>query len=307
MKALITGVTGFIGSHVAELILRREGSVLGVARQDWSTDLPDNLRDGVDLLRWDIRLPSDEVLLRRVADFAPDVILHFAGLSIPASCGHDTPTALARHVNVDGTRHLLRLCEQLPDVPRFVFSSTCHVYGNVEASDPIVGEESPIQARNAYAQTKLECEQLISEWARQTSADTCLVRGFHHIGPRQPSGLMLTDWIDQIVPGCTELSVRSTNSFLDLVDVRDAAEAYYLLATTQSCPTLCNLGSGQAVRSGDVLDALRELVGYPLSVRVMSEQPHWNPIADISILKSLDWQPRIHYEQSICDMMASQR
>ena len=134
--------------------------------------------------------------------------------------------------------------------------------------------------------------------------NACIVRGFHHIGPRQPSGLMLTDWLEQFGPDCAEISVRSTNSFLDLVDVRDAARAYYLLASKSIAVDICNLGSGKISRSRDVLNALLAKQDGPIEVIVQSDDEKWNAIADTSILNLLGWKTQIDYEQTISDMMS---
>jgi GDP-4-dehydro-6-deoxy-D-mannose reductase len=207
---------------------------------------------------------------------------------------------------VDGTSNVLDLALQLPSPPRIVFASTCHVYDRVNKTAPVVCEGSPLNPISAYGQTKLLGEQEIQRRVAISSLDACIVRGFHHIGPRQPAGLMLTDWLAQIGPDCPEIKVRSTNSYLDLVDVRDAARAYYLLANKETSVGVCNLGSGRISRSGDVLDALLAQVNHPINIAVESDREQWNAIADTSVLNSLNWKTKINYEQTISDMLSYQ-
>ena len=116
---------------------------------------------------------------------------------------------------------------------------------------------------------------------------------------------MLTDWLNQLVdPNCSELQVRSTNSYLDLIDVRDAAEAYLIMAESPATG-IFNLGSGNISKSGDVLQAILELVGRHPKVTTQSEDERWNAIADISKLKSLGWEPKHSYRQTISSMISS--
>ena len=108
------------------------------------------------------------------------------------------------------------------------------------------------------------------------------------------------------MPSCSELQVRNTNSFLDLVDVRDAARAYRLLATVPSSEIIYNLGSGRISKSGDVLDTILAEVEREFTVVARSTEEQWNPIADMSRLQSLGWQPTIEYSQTVRDMLAAQ-
>lgn len=307
MKAFITGITGFIGSHVAEHLLSEKDTVLGTARSGWHEDAPSTLVNAVELVPWDIGEAAPPDVLERVKTFDPDVVFHFAGISIPALCGgKDGPTDQAVRVNVHGTNHVLDLGNQLGN-PRVVFASTCHLYERVSGEQPFVTEDSPIVPTSAYGQTKANCEREILRRVRVSNLNACLVRGFHHIGPRQPSGLMLTDWLEQLqVPSCSELQVRNTNSFLDLVDVRDAARAYRLLATVPSSEIIYNLGSGRISKSGDVLDTILAEVEREFTVVARSTEEQWNPIADMSRLQSLGWQPTIEYSQTVRDMLAAQ-
>ena len=305
MKAFITGITGFIGSHVAEHLLSEQVAVLGTARSGWHDDAPGALVNSVELVPWDIGEPAPREVVQRVKSFDPDVVFHFAGISIPALCGgKDGPTERAVRVNVHGTNHVLDLGLELGN-PRVVFASTCHLYERVSGEKPYVTEDAPLVPTSAYGQTKLSCEQEILRRVNSSNLNACLVRGFHHIGPRQPSGLMLTDWLEQLhEPSCSELQVRNTNSFLDLVDVRDAARAYHLLATVPSAETIYNLGSGRISKSGDVLGTILKHVERDITVVARSTEEQWNPIADMSRLQSLGWQPTIEYSQTVRDMLA---
>ena len=306
MRSLITGITGFVGSHVAELLLQGGGEVLGSGYRGWHTDAPDRLTAAVELLRWDIREPAPADVRQAVIDFNPDVVFHFAAISIPALCGTDGPTEQAIAVNVHGTSHVLDLIEQLSGRPRLVFSSTCHVYGRVDRDSAVVPETSQLDPISAYGETKLQCEREILRRCSDDTINATIARGFHHIGPRQPSGLMLTDWLEQLDdPEGHELHVRSTNSYLDMVDVRDAARAYETLATKGHVAEVYNLGSGRTSNSGEVLRDLLSLVDRDFDVVAKSDDERWNTIAEISKLNSLGWEASIPYQRTLKDMLAT--
>ena len=304
MKVLVAGITGFIGSHVAELVLRSGDEVIGLSHGDWHDDAPQELRDSVELLQWDITQPAPAEIVAKTTGYAPDVMFHFAGISIPALCGKDDPSDEAIAVNVMGTRHVLNLFESWKHPARFVFASTCHVYAPVDGYDPFVDELAPIDPISAYGKTKLQSETEILRRVRDSGLNACIVRGFHHIGPRQPSGLMLTDWLGQLEdPGLRELKVRSTNSHLDLVDVRDAAVAYRLVAMQGVAGKVYNLGSGKISRSGDILQVILSNLHREIEVVTAAADERWNAIARIGRLSSLGWNPQTRCEQTVRDMM----
>lgn len=305
LRVFITGVTGFVGSHLAELLLRSGDQVLGATAQGkWRKNVPDTLPAAVRLLMWDVTHPAPAAVAATISEFAPDVFFHLAGMSIPRECGRGVPSPRAVSVNVVGTSHVLDLVHCVTSRPRFIFASTSHVYARVRSSAPRVTEQARIEPRTAYGETKHRAEQDIAGRIQRSGLDACIVRGFHHIGPRQPPGLMLTDWFEQIVKESNRvLHVRCLNSYLDLIDVRDASRAYRLLAECGTSGEIYNLGSGIIRRSGDVLDTILAKMGRKFRIIEASTAEQWNAIANIQKLRSLGWRPTLDYQQSLADMM----
>ena len=162
MKALITGITGFAGSHLAETLLASGDQVLGLTRQGhWPANLPTELATSIQLLKWDITEPASTELQAAIAQWQPDCCYHLAAVSIPADCGTTTPTPTALACNVAGTQHVIDLLTTLPQVPRFLLTSSNHVYAPVNPLDSVVSEEAVANPESAYGKTKLAAEAIV--------------------------------------------------------------------------------------------------------------------------------------------------
>jgi GDP-4-dehydro-6-deoxy-D-mannose reductase len=309
MKAFITGITGMAGSFLAEHLLACGDEVRGSSRRgQWPPYVPSELASAARLFPWDCAqaLPRDhqEALSR----FAPDCIFHLAALSVPADCGWPNPTPLARAVNVDGVAAVCELARQLPSSPRVVLISSCHVYGAMDAKHSVVSEDAPSRPEGGYGKSKLAAEQVLRDRSENCGIDGVIARAFHHTGPRQLPRLMVPQWARQLVaPGDEPLRVLTLDAHLDLCDVRDVVRAYRLLGLRRSDAQdvdVFNVGSGQSVRSGDVLDRLCGLCESRREVIETSPGVRHNPIADASrIRRETDWRPEIPLEQTLRDTL----
>ncbi len=305
MKALITGVTGFVGSHLAEHLLNCGDEILGCAVGNWPDTTPDNLRRNVPLITWDLSLPVTEAVRVRAEQFGMQCIYHLAALSTPADCGGARPTDQATAINVRGTRDVLQLAADMATRPRVLLTSSAYVYAPVTPDDPVVAEDAPVGPVDGYGQTKLAAERECLAGADQ-GVDVVIARAFSQTGPRQIPRFMLPEWASQFANGQTQpIRVITLDSYLDLSDVRDTVTAYRLLIQRGRSSGIYNVGSGRCVRSGDVFRQLQQLAGQwrPAEQRAPGRRQH--PIADIGRLAAdTGWQPRIPLQQTISDTLA---
>ncbi len=305
MRAFITGVTGFAGSHLAEHLLACGDDVLGSSRHGrWSFGVPESVRRQVPLLNWDLAHGVDAIVRQAVLDFRPDVIFHLAAISVPSECGTAEPTPSALAVNVGGTQAVLDLCRGWPWSPRVMLASSCYVYAPVSAESPMVNESAPLAPRGGYGKVKLWAEERFLE-AVQQGLDGVISRSFQHAGPRQSLGMILPDWARQFTRETDEPGrVRCLDSYLDLTDVRDICRAYRSLAQVGQRGTVYNVGSGICRRSGDLLEIVQHCVGTPRKVVELEPGRRQHPIADITRLRQLtDWSPQITIEQTVRDTL----
>ena len=305
MKALITGITGFAGSHLAETLLAAGDEVLGISRQKkWPTTLPAKLASAIPLLQWDISQPVTPELQGSIAEWQPDCCYHLAAVSIPADCGTTTPTPTALACNVSGTQHLVDLLTSLPQTPRLLFTSSNHVYAPVDPIAPVVNEEAVVKPVSAYGKTKLAAEAIVLQAVHNQQLQACIARSFQHTGPRQPARLMVPQWACQFSRETTSVRVHTLDSYLDLSDVRDVVRAYRALMQQETKETVFNVGSGTVTRSGDVCELFQQRVTTRRQIEELAPGQRQHPIANINRLqKATGWKPAIQLEQTIDDTL----
>ena len=306
MRAFITGITGFAGSHLAEHLLASGDDVCGSARSgQWGGDAPESLRNSaqVKVVVWDLAAGLSPAVVDFVRAFAPDCIYHLAALSVPRECGRDEPTPEAIAVNVGGTRAVIELAATLPRSPRVLIAGSGHVYAPVTSERPFVAEDSPLGPSTGYGKTKLAAEELTLRAVAGMGCDAILARVFKHTGPRQSSRLMVPEWAEQFARGGNEpVRVLCLNSVLDICDVRDTVRAYRLLMKHGERGGIYNVGGGIPRRSGDLFLALRQLAAPHRPFVETSPGRRQEPIADISRLTKLTgWRPEIPLQTTLAD------
>jgi GDP-4-dehydro-6-deoxy-D-mannose reductase len=305
-RALITGISGFIGGHLAEHLLASGDAVLGcTSRGTWRRDSPAAVVDRVELVAYDISREDGLATASRraIERFRPTCIYHLAALSVPQDCGDAEPSSAAIAVNVDGTRRVLELAAALPSRPRLLFISSSHVYAPVRPEAPRVAETAPLGPTRGYGRSKVAAEEVVRHGC---GSDVMIVRAFQHAGPRMDARLMLSQWSRQfLADNARPIEVYTRDAHIDLSDVRDVVRAYRLLAERGWAGEVYNVGCGVSRTSGAILDILRR-VAAP-SRAVVETRPGFKqgPIADVSRLAArTGWSPAIPIEQTVADTWA---
>lgn len=305
MRALITGITGFVGEYLAEHLVASGDQVMGSGFLDtWSPDVDTLLRETISVFAWDLTQPISREFRMAVERFAPDCVYHLAAISVPAECGLREPSPRATAVNVGGTRAVVDLCQSLATPPRLLMVSTAHVYAPVAEQDPRVSEHAPLNPSTPYGLTKLHAEQVCQEAIRQ-GADILIARAFHHSGPRQLPKFLLPEWAAQFAREEEgPVQVRTLDCVLDLSDVRDVVRAYRLLLRHAPTGGVYNVGRGSGVCGRTVFETLARLAGRPRPVAERDPGLRQHPIADISrLVAATGWHPVIELEQTIADTL----
>lgn len=290
MRVLITGISGFVGRRLSAHLAGRGHTVGGTFIEDQAPDVDS------ELYRADL---SDVAALTEARRrFAPDRVLHLAGLShVGASFDR---AELYHEVNVVGTRNLVLAAGEVP----VVLASSSEVYGVVPAEEQPIAESRAPAPRSPYAQSKAESEGLV------LAAGGVVVRCFNIVGPGQAPTFALPAFSCQLAAverGEKEpvLRVGNLEVWRDFVHLDDAVEAYALVLEQGRQGEIYNLGTGKTHSVGELLDRLIAIAGLEVSIEVDPEK--FRPTdaktlaADRRKLGELGWQPR----RALDDALAS--
>jgi GDP-4-dehydro-6-deoxy-D-mannose reductase len=304
---LITGITGFAGSHLAERFVTDGDVVHGIAHEDPPHPHLAAVADRVHVHRGNI---LDVAAVTAALDAArPDAVVHLAAQAVPTLAARDPVSAV--RVNVLGTATLLAALEAHPDV-RLVMASSADVYGAPDSE--IVDERAPLRPANVYAATKVASEALVREFGDRRRAATTVLRPANQIGPRQHPGLAASAFAKQIAEAEAGIATPVVKHGVldarrDFLDVRDMAVAYALATDiTEAGTAVYNVGSGRAVAVAEILETLIGLARVPVRAeldpeRVRSGEPTSFALDARRFRQRTGWAPRIDLRTSLADTL----
>ncbi|MDI6690821.1 MAG: GDP-mannose 4,6-dehydratase [Candidatus Bathyarchaeota archaeon] len=254
MRVLITGGSGFIGSHLVDYCLNLEYET--VVLDNFFSGQIKNIKQNISdkkfrLIKGDVRNPKDvEKALENI-----DAIFHLAAIvNIPLSI--ENPT-LVNEVNVQGTINLLEASVK-KDIKCFVYASTCAVYG--EAKYLPIDEEHPADPLSPYGASKLAAEHYCKVFHKIYGLHTICLRFFNIYGPRQPSGPsggVITTFIESIKRNRPILIYGDGNQTRDFLYIKDAIEACILALTCRDCSgKTFNIGTGTKTSINELAEEL---------------------------------------------------
>lgn len=263
VRILVTGGAGFVGSHLTARLAERGDEVfvlddLSRGREEW-------LPEGAHLQRVDLR--DRDGVLAAVREAAPDKIVHLAALHfIPAV---DGAPALARAINVDGTRHVADAV--VASAPaRVVFASTAAVYPD---SPTAISETVALAPIDLYGETKVAGEQLLAAAAAAVGASCALARLFNVIGPHETNPHVVPEVISQVAAGAESVALGAVHTVRDFVDVRDVADALVrLLDLPQAGIAPFNVGTGHGTSIAELVALCGEAAGRTVAIEHDAER-----------------------------------
>jgi GDP-4-dehydro-6-deoxy-D-mannose reductase len=306
-RALITGVGGFTGPHLAKLLLSQGLDVFGLDRANPSHAMRD--------LEHDIHLISCDLLDRDavydiVQEIRPAYIFHLAS----ASYADDLAQLLTS--NVLATDHLIRAASRGAAVKVFIPGSAAE-YGLVRPDELPITEQQPLRPVSPYGISKTAQILLAQSYFLTEGVNIYIGRPFNLIGPGAQSNLVCSAIAHQIVAieqGLQEPVLRVGNlaSERDFVDVRDVVRAYWAIVNRGRPGEFYNICSGSATPIRDVLDTLLELANVPVQVQVDAEKLQRadvpKSVGDGQKLRTqTGWEATISLAQSLADMLDAKR
>ncbi|WP_369974583.1 NAD-dependent epimerase/dehydratase family protein [Nocardiopsis sp. FIRDI 009] len=270
----VTGVSGFLGSHLAERLVREGTRVVGLDRIP-VTHVPDAIREQVDsalgtgLVFERCDLATDDLV---PALQGVDTVFHLAGVSgVRESWGSRFSDYVK--ANVLGTQRLLEAC-RTAGVRRVVVASSSSVYGSVTGRPSL--PEDPPHPVSPYGVSKLAVERLALAYAERSdsSFDACVLRYFTVYGPRQRPTMLMSRVLEAAYTGCPLTVFGDGRQRRHFTYVDDAVEAT-VLAGTRALPgsQVVNVAGPQSASVSDVLAVAESVVEGPIPVRYMADRP----------------------------------
>ncbi len=311
MRVLITGITGFAGSHLADYILAEHPDiqVSGIVR--WRSRMENvlHIKDKVNLVEADLK---DIVSLKKaLAEEKPDRIFHLAAQSfVPTSwiCPAETFA-----INSIGQINLFEAVLDLGLKPRIQIAGSSEEYGLVHPDEVPMKETNPLRPLSPYAVSKVGQDMLGFQYHKSYGMHIIRTRGFNHTGPRRGDVFICSNFAKQIVEIEKEkrepvMYVGNLEAKRDFTDVRDTVRAYWLSLEKGKAGDVYNIGTGRAYAMKEILDMLLSLSRTKVEVKI---DPKRLRPSDVQILLSdstkirqlTGWEPKIELKQSLEDLL----
>ena len=315
-RILITGVTGFVGSHMADLILQKHSDAEIYATKRWHLSKMDNVRHIQDRIHWlDCDL-TDPVSTRIAFDkAAPDRVFHFAAESFVSPSWNNPHRYMA--VNYNGTVNLLEAMRVTGSNARLLIPGSGEEYGEIEESELPIRETSVLRPVNPYAVTKIAQDLIGFVYFRSYGLNVIRTRAFNHEGPRRENVFGIPWYAYQIArveAGLQkpELRVGHIDDRRNFTHVADMVRAYWLAMEKLPAGELFLLGSEDERSIHTFRSALEQLISMSktpgITYRVDPEfvRPTQVPrlIGDMSRFRALTgWEAKIPYEKILSDTL----
>jgi GDP-4-dehydro-6-deoxy-D-mannose reductase len=310
MRALVTGVSGFVGGHLAEHLIKSGDVVIGLSESGrWPDELA-SLSRSVRIEAFDLVHGSDADLASLIIRKQPEVIYHLAAQANPQASLADPRGTWS--LNLGGAINLLEAVKASGKTPRVVMVSSGVCYGNPTPEHIPVDESCPLRPSNPYAASKGAADLLAIQHHLAHGTNVIVVRPFNHAGPRQSPLYVLSALARQIAQveagQISRVEVGNLDVVRDFTDVRDVVRAYRLLAEKGIAGEVYNLGTGYGTRIGDALANLQSLARGSIDVqtdpsRIRSiDQPLL--IANPTKLRAATgWEPQLASQETLRDML----
>ncbi len=310
MKVLITGITGFVGSHLAEHLLTKPGvEVIGLRR--WRSPLENikSILGRIKLYECDLKDPVG--VRKMLEDIRPEQIYHLAAQSfVPTSWRLPMETL---NNNILGQANLLEAVRELGLKPRVLLTGSSEEYGMALESELPIKETNPLRPLSPYAVSKIAQDMMGYQYFKTYQMSIVRTRAFNHTGPRRGLVFATSNFAAQIAAiekGLQEpvLRVGNLTTKRDFTDVRDMARAYSLALEKGEPGEVYNICTGKSMAIQEVLNMLLKMTDKKISV---AQDPARMRPSDVFILQGdntkfcqrTGWKPEIKFEKTLEDLL----
>lgn len=312
MKVLITGIKGFVGSHLVELLFNKGYEVAGFCPTDDIAEKPSGayraLPRGVKVFKGDLR--DEEQVARTINTFSPEIIFHLAAQpSVKLSFENPANTF---SVNIFGSLNILETVSGIKTPPKTLLVTSSEIYGQLKPEDMPITENFPLAPVNPYGVSKATVDMLGYQYYKAYQLPVYLARAFSHSGPRQRTAAVLSDWTFQTAKielglSAPQIKVGNLDVTRDYTDVRDTVKAYLVIIERGNPGQPYNVCSGKGYQLKDLLETITSFCSK--KIKVVSDPSRLRPV-DIPILigspkkiqTDTGWVPDIKIEKTLRDL-----
>ena len=309
-RAMITGITGFVGSHLSEFLLAKGMEVYGIKRWRSKTDNIEHIIDRLHLIEADMR--DGHSLMEAFKEAKPDYVFHLAAQSfVPASWRSPADTM---ETNAVGTINLLEAIQNLNLDPAIQIAGSSEEYGLVYPDEVPIKETNPLRPLSPYGVSKVAADKLGFQYHRSYDMKIVVTRSFNHTGPRRGEVFVTSNFSKQIVEiekGMREpkIKVGNLDAQRDFSDVRDIVRAYWLSVEKGEPGECYNLCSGEPRVIRDVLNLLIKSSKND-NITTVDDPTRMRP-SDVQILhgdcskfkERTGWELEIPFEKTMSDLL----
>jgi len=310
MRVLVTGIAGFVGSHLAEFLLAKKNiKVFGIDRWLTRLDNIEHIKNKIKIIECDLTDPFSTT--KEIEKIRPDLIFHLAAQSfVPTSWNapHDTLTT-----NIIGQLNIFESVRKHRMDTRIQIACSSEEYGLVHKNEVPIKETNPLRPLSPYAVSKVAQDFLGYQYFKSYKMFIVRTRGFNHTGPRRGENFVTSNFAKQIAliekgKQRPVIEVGNLNAIRDFTDVRDMIRGYWLALQKGKPGEEYNICSGRGIEIKNMLQLLLNMSKTKITVH--QDASRLRP-SDVEILvgsykkfnKQTGWKPQIPFEKTIRDLL----
>lgn len=309
-RVLITGITGFAGSHLADHLLQRGNyEIHGLYRWRSRMENITHITDKVELIEGDVR---DAISMRHlVEEIKPDWVFHLAAQSyVPMSWKAPVETL---STNIEGEANLLEACRKAECDPVIHIAGSSEEYGLVYPDEVPIKESNPLRPLSPYGVSKVAQDLLAFQYFQSYGLKVVRTRAFNHTGPRRGDVFVTSNFARQIVAiekgkDNPVIKVGNLEAVRDFTDVRDVARAYTLAVEKGKPGEVYNIASGTGIKISELLAKLVEMAHVSIEIRQDSERMRPSDVEFLvgdstKFRNQTGWKPGIAFDKTLSDIL----
>ena len=302
-KILITGATGFIGSHLSELCVQKGFDVIAFDRynsnNDWGFLENSRYKNDMEVVLGDIR-DFDSVYKTM---FDCDAVFHLAALiGIPYS--YISPIAYIR-TNIEGAYNVLESAK-MHNIEQVLMTSTSETYGTAQYVP--INEDHPLVGQSPYSASKIAADQLALSYYRSFGLPIKIIRPFNNYGPRQSARAIIPTIISQLMNNQT-IKIGNLQPTRDFTFVKDTCNAFLeILKTVEFFGNVVNIGMNKEISIRDLVSLISSIMNLQPELIIDGDRlrPNNSEVERLCcdnkfLTEKSDWVPEVSFKQGLLE------